>query len=130
MVNTGKNKNPDEMTEAELAEHFYAHREDLAGEEVASQPPERMDVMISTRFSPGEAAELRAAAAQAGLSVSAFLRQCAMTTMRGTVVDLERARADLKDMYSKAADALQALADTPPARARTNRPRRDPARAA
>lgn len=125
-----KNKHPDEMTEAELADHFYAHRDDLAGEAVASQPTRRMDVMISTRFSPAEATELRAAAAQAGLSVSAFLRQCAMTTMRDTVVDLERARSDLKDVYSKAADALQALSDKPPTRARTKRPRRDPAKAA
>lgn len=81
---------------------------------MTSQPPERMDVMISTRFSPGEAAELRAAAAQAGLSVSAFMRQCVMATLGDAVVDLERARADLKDVYSKAADALQALADKPP----------------
>jgi uncharacterized protein (DUF1778 family) len=130
MARTKKSKHPDEMTEAELADYFYTHRDDLAGEEVASQPPKRMDVMISTRFSPGEAAELRAAAAQAGLSVSAFLRQSVMTTMRDTVVDLERARADLKDVYSKAADALQALSDKPPTRAQARRPRRHPAKAA
>ncbi|MPZ25900.1 MAG: hypothetical protein GEV12_05485 [Micromonosporaceae bacterium] len=118
------------MTETELADYFYAHRDDLAGDEVTSQAPERMDVMISTRFSPAEAAELRAAAARAGLSVSAFLRQSVMATLSDTVVDLERARADLKDVYSKAADALQALADKPPTRSRARPLRRQSANAA
>lgn len=129
MARTKKTKHPDAMTEAELAEYFYAHRDDLAGDEVTSQPPERMDVMISARFSPAEAAELRAAAAQAGLSVSAFLRQCVIARLSDTVVDLERARADLRDVYSKAADALQALADQPPT-LQARRSRRRSARAA
>jgi hypothetical protein len=118
MADSGKNKHPDEMTEAELADYYYAHRDDLAGDEVTSDAPERMDVMISARFSPAEAAELRAAAARAELSVSAFLRQCVMVRLSDKVVDLERARADLKDMYSKAADALRALADKPPSGSR------------
>jgi hypothetical protein len=89
------------MTEAELAEYFYAHRDDLAGEEVPSRTPERMDVMISARFTPSEAVELRAAAEQARMSVSAFLRQRVMATLHTNVVNLERARADLKDVYTK-----------------------------
>lgn len=46
-------KNPDEMTEAELADYYYAHRDDLAGEVVPSHTPSRLDVMISTRSSSG-----------------------------------------------------------------------------
>jgi hypothetical protein len=116
MANTGKSKHPDEMTEAELADYFYGQRDDLVGEEATSDAPERMDVMISARFSPAEAVELRAAAARAQLSVSAFLRQCVVARLSDKVVDLERARADLRDVYSKAADALQALADRPVSR--------------
>lgn len=107
-------KRPEEMTEAELAEYYYAHRADLAGEEVPSRSPERMDVMISARFTPSEAAQLRAAAERAGMSVSAFLRQRVMAALSSNVVDLERARADLKEVYAKAADALRALAGNPP----------------
>jgi len=109
-------KHPDDMTEAELAEYYYAHRDDLAGDEVPSRVPERMDVMISARFTPSEAADLRAAAERARMSVSAFLRHRVMATLHSNVVDLDRARADLHDVYSKAADALCALAE-PPARA-------------
>ncbi len=130
MSESNSSKHPDEMTEAELAEYFYAHRDDLAGEEVPSRAPERMDVMISARFAPSEAAELRAAAEQARMSVSAFLRQRVIATMHTNVVDLERARADLRDVYTKAADALRALAEPPPTRRRARKPRRETTNAA
>ncbi|HET8661456.1 MAG TPA: hypothetical protein VFM55_20970 [Micromonosporaceae bacterium] len=65
----------DTMTEAELAEHFQRHRDDLAGDEVESRTPMRLAVMISARFSREEASALRAAAERAGMSVSAYLRQ-------------------------------------------------------
>jgi hypothetical protein len=109
-------KDPDDMTEAELAQYYYTHRDDLAGDEVPSRVPERMDVMISARFTQSEAAEVRAAAERARMSISAFLRQRVMASLNSNVVDLDRARADLKDVYSKAADALRALAETPPGR--------------
>lgn len=113
---------PDGMTEAELAEYYYAHRDDIAGDEVASTAPKRLDVMISARFSTTEASQVRAAAEQARMSVSAFLRQQALAALGGNVVDLARVRADLEDMHAKAADALQALADEPVAR--HSKPRR------
>lgn len=118
MAKPKKPKHPDEMTEAELADYFYAHRDDLAGDKVSSREPERMDGMISTRFSPAEAAEMWAAAARAELSVSAFLRQCVMASLSEKVVDLDRALADLRDVYSKAAVALRVSADQPPQRSR------------
>ncbi len=106
----GTAKNPDDMTEAELAEYFYANRGDLAGDEVPSRNPPRLDVMISVRFSASEASEVRAAAARAHMSVSAYLRERALRP-GGEVVDLERVRADLRAVRATAADALNALAD-------------------
>lgn len=106
-------KNPDEMTEAELADYYYSHRDDLAGEEVPSHTPSRLDVMISARFSAAEAAKVRAAAQRARMSVSAFLRQQALAAVDSNVVDLARLRADLEDVRCKAADALRALPDEP-----------------
>lgn len=130
MAKTKKTRYLDEMTEAELADYFYAHREDLAGEEVPSRTPERMDVMISARFAPAEAAELRAAAERAKMSVSAFIRQRVMATIGTHAVDVERARADLRDVYAKAADALRALADKPPlGSSRERKQKREPATA-
>lgn len=52
-----------------------------------------MDVMISARFTPSEAAELRAAAEQGKMSVSAFLRRRVIAALRSNVIDIERARA-------------------------------------
>jgi hypothetical protein len=80
--------------------------------------------MISARFSAAEAAQVRAAAEQARMSGSAFLRQQALAAVGGNVVDLARVRADLEDMRSKATDALQALADEPATR--PSQPRRRP----
>lgn len=109
-------KNPDEMTEAELADYYYEHRDDLAGEEVPSHTPRRLDVMISARFSTSEAAAVRAAAERARMSVSAFLRQQALDAVDSNVVDLVRLRADLEDVRCKATDALRAISDEPRAR--------------
>jgi hypothetical protein len=106
-------KSPDEMTEAELAEYYYSHRDELAGEEVTSRTPARMDVMVSARFSKTEAAKVRAAAARANMSLSAFLRRRVLASLEDNVIDLDRARADLREMRSKATDALRALADDP-----------------
>ena len=105
-------KRPEEMTEAELAEYYYQNRHDLAGAEVPSRTPVKMGVMISVRFTPDEARQVRAAAAQANMSVSAYLRQCAFAAPHDNVVDLDRVRADLRDVRSRAADALRALADS------------------
>jgi uncharacterized protein (DUF1778 family) len=103
-------KSPDAITEAELAADFYEHRDDLAGDEVPSKLPARLDVMISARFTREEAETLRDSAAQAGMSVSGFLRQSALTAAVTNVVDLDRVRQDVAGMRELAADALRALA--------------------
>lgn len=124
--------NPDDMSEAELAEHFYTHRHDLAGEEVSSQTPARMDVMISARFSQAEAEQVRTAAASGQMSVSAFLRQGVLAALGPAVVDLRRVRADLVEVRARADDALAALGGEPgptpdsPPRPATPGPKRKP----
>ncbi|HYJ33788.1 MAG TPA: hypothetical protein VE326_11265 [Candidatus Binatia bacterium] len=73
-------KNPSDMTEAELAEYYYEHRDDpdMWGEPVSSREPERLDTVISLRFTSDEAASLREAAKSAGINVSALLRAAAL----------------------------------------------------
>lgn len=102
----------EEMTEAELADYYYEHRDELAEhdeEPVASVKPERLDVMVSARFSLSEAAEVRAAAEKAKMSVSAFLRLAALNAMGSEVVDVERARADLLECVTPLMDAMVSL---------------------
>jgi ribosomal protein L29 len=99
-----------EMSEAELAEYYYQHRHEAAGEVVNSTPPGRLDLMVSARFSEVEAAAVRQAAQRAGMSVSAFLRQSALANTDTNVVDLERVRRDVARLRDLASDALRALA--------------------
>lgn len=96
--------------EANLAEEFYRHRGDLAGEEVPSVTPARLDVMVSARFSAQEAQALRRAADGAGMTLSAFLRQCALAASQTNVIDLDRVRQDVVRLRDLASDALRALA--------------------
>jgi hypothetical protein len=98
------------MSEAQLAEQFYRHRGEPSGEEVGSRTPTRLDVMVSARFSRDEANALRAAADRAGMSLSAFLRQSALTASATNVVDLDRVRQDVARVQELASDALRALA--------------------
>lgn len=104
------NDDVDKMTEAELAEYFHRHRDELAGEKVESRAPIRLDVMISVRFSGDEASALRAAAERAGMSLSAFLRQSVLAASTSNVVDLDRVRQDVARVQELASDALRALA--------------------
>lgn len=104
-----RNDDVNAMTEAELAEDFYQHRDELAGEEIASRPPTRLDVMVSARFSRDEASALREAAERAGMTLSAFLRQSALTASAANVVDLDRIRRDMTQVHELAADALRTL---------------------
>lgn len=103
-------RDPDEMSEEELAEYFYEHRDELAGEEVPSRTPARLDVMFSARFSREEADAVREAADEAKMTLSAFLRQAVLATTGRRVVDLERVRKDVAKLRELSDDAWQALA--------------------
>lgn len=99
-----------EMTDAELAEYYYAHRDDpaMVGEEVAYTPPR--GARVAVRLSFDEERRIREAAEAAGMTVSAFLRQAALTAAVGQVVDIERLRRDVDAARSRIDDAWQALA--------------------
>lgn len=102
-------KQLDEMTEAELAEHYYAHREDIdsAGDEVDYVPPRAARVAIRLSFE--EERRIRRAAEAAGMSVSGFLRQVGLSAADGGVVDIDRLRRDVNEARARIDDAWQAL---------------------
>lgn len=102
-------RDPESMTEEELAEYYYEHRNELGGEEVPSRRPHRLDVMISARFTPTEAASVRAAAERAGVSVSAYLRNCVLAADDAKVINLDRVRKDLATARNVVDHALRAL---------------------
>lgn len=67
------------MTDAELADYQYTHRDDPLGDEADLEEVEidiahRLSVSMSFRLSPDEASEIRAAAERAGISVSDWIR--------------------------------------------------------
>lgn len=69
---------PSDMTEAELAEWQYAHRDVLdpeEGEEVEFDISQQLSVTISFRLPGAEADAIREAAREAGLSLSEWIRQ-------------------------------------------------------
>ncbi|MEU9888236.1 hypothetical protein [Sphaerisporangium sp. NPDC051011] len=72
----------EQMSEAELAEFYYAHRNDpgALGEEVLRTEPSRLSSMVSVRFTPEESVRLRNAAEGAGLTLSSYLRQCTLAS--------------------------------------------------
>lgn len=100
----------DEMSEAELAEYYYAHRDDpdMVSEEVAYNPPRGARVAVRLTFD--EERRIREAAEAAEMTMSAFLRQAALSTAIGQVIDIERLRRDVDEARSRIDDAWQALA--------------------
>lgn len=67
------------MTDAELADHQYAHRDDPLGaggdlEDVEVEIAHPLSVSMSFRLAPQEASAIRAAAERAGISVSDWIR--------------------------------------------------------
>lgn len=107
--------NLDQMTEAELADH-YNRTHDLSefdgGRVVA--PPNRREtrsVTISVRFSPSELAQIEAEAAESGVPLTAFIRTAAMEAVgppidRDEVLDLVAAlRASVEGAKRRRADA-------------------------
>jgi uncharacterized protein (DUF1778 family) len=87
--------------ERERAAYYEAHKDqpDDWGEPTKSKARRRLASMISVRLSAGEAAAVRAAAEERGISVSAFLREAALKEAEVTPADepdrghVERLRA-------------------------------------
>ncbi len=103
-------KQPDEMTEAELADYYYARRDDpeMVGESVDYVPPR--GARVAVRLNLEEERRIREAAHAAGMTVSAFLRQAGLTAAAERVVDIDRLRRDVREARSRIDDAWQALA--------------------
>ncbi len=103
--------NTEPTTETERAENHYAHRddEDRWGQPVGARGPEQLSVMVSARFSRSEADQLSAAAEAAGMTRSAFVRQAALTSTAGKVVDVARVRRNVDEAERQLAAARQAL---------------------
>ena len=78
--------------ETERAEDHYGQRDedDRWGDPVEAQGPETLSVIVSVRFSRAEADHLVEAAEAAGMSRSAFVRQAALSSAAGKVVDVAR----------------------------------------
>jgi uncharacterized protein (DUF1778 family) len=108
----------DEMTEHreplpedERGEEHWAHRndDDRWGEPVEAKGPEPLAVMVSARFSRAEADQLAEAAEAAGMSRSAFVRQAALSSAAGKVVDVARVRRSVDEAERQLSAAREAL---------------------
>jgi uncharacterized protein (DUF1778 family) len=102
-------KQPEQMTEAELADYYYARRNDLdmLGEQVKYVPPRAARVAVRLSFE--EEDRIRQAAQSAGMSVSAFLRQAGLSAARADIVNIERLRRDVIEARARIEDAWQVL---------------------
>ncbi len=98
-------------TESERAEQLYAEREDddRWGEPVEVRGPDQLTVMVSARFSRAEADQLTAVAEAAGISRSALVRQAALSSVTGKVIDVARVRRDMDEAERRLAAAREAL---------------------
>lgn len=98
------------MTDAELAEHYYARRDnvDPLGEQVQFRPPR--GARVGVRLSCEEERQIREAAELAGMTVSAYLRQAGLSAAAARVVDIDRLRRDVDEARARIDDAWRALA--------------------
>ena len=71
----------EQMTEAELAEHYDTNRDaDEWGESERVERPERREVTISVRFTEREITEIRDRAEQVGMKPTAYIREVVLRT--------------------------------------------------
>lgn len=105
-----KDQQAADMTEAELADHYYAQRDnpEMVGDQVDYVPPRA--VRLAVRLSFEEELRVRQAAQAAGMTVSAFLRQAGLTAAAAHVVDIDRLRRDVNEARASIDDAWRALA--------------------
>jgi uncharacterized protein (DUF1778 family) len=79
-------KDPDKMSDAELAEYHWQHRDDKLGEEVEFEIAKPLRVTMSFRLPAQEADAIREAATAAGTSLSEWIRWATMRAARDTDV--------------------------------------------
>ena len=81
-----RSKHPDEMSDAELAEYHWQHRDDELGEKVKFEVAKPLRVTMSFRLPAEEADAIREAAAAAGTSLSEWIRWATNRAARYTDV--------------------------------------------
>lgn len=84
---------PEGMTQEEYAEWLYRHRDEPGWEQVEAEVSPNLATVVSVRLRRGELTAIARAAEAAGLKLSTFIRQAALSA--SSVVDLEAARRDL-----------------------------------
>lgn len=102
---------PEQLPEGAPAEEHWAYRddEDRWGDPVEAKGPEPLSVMVSARFSRSEAGQIAAAAEAAGMSRSAFVRQAALSSAAGKVVDVARVKRSVDEAERQLSAAREAL---------------------
>lgn len=88
----------DTMTDAELADYQYAHRDDPLGAEadlldVEMEIAHPLSVSMSFRLPPQEASAIRAAAERSGMTMSDWIRGCAPPPPKEPLRSRRRCRA-------------------------------------
>jgi hypothetical protein len=117
-------RDPNELTEAELAEWQYAHREELdseEGEEVEVEISPQLSVTISFRLPGAEADAIREAAGVSGLSLSEWIRQACADALdpAESASSGRKAQAELREAgreLEKLARRLSSAASAAPTR--------------
>ena len=102
---------PKDMTDAELAEWQYAHRDELesaADEEVEIEISPQLSVTISFRLPGHEADAIREAARDAGVSLSEWIRRACTDALRPG--ETERRQRALQAELHGLARELEAVA--------------------
>ncbi|MGH3905259.1 MAG: plasmid mobilization protein [Pseudonocardiaceae bacterium] len=83
----------DTLTDEQVAEHYYRHREEIErdpGEPVDIEPARPLSLVVSVRLREDEAEQVAVAAEEAGMKVSTFIRQAAVAAAtRDESLDLE-----------------------------------------
>ncbi|MGH3679043.1 MAG: plasmid mobilization protein [Natronosporangium sp.] len=84
---------PEGMTQEEYAEWLHRHRDEPGWEQVEAEVSPNLATVVSVRLRRSELTAVANAAEAAGLKLSTFIRQAALSA--SSVVDLDAARRDL-----------------------------------
>jgi hypothetical protein len=100
------------MTEGEyaaLAKELYDQRDALDGEEVEAEIDPAIRSVVSVRFNRGELGVIEAAAEKAGLALSTYIRNAALSA--AGAIDLDAARRDLASLAKRLEQLRRHLGD-------------------
>jgi hypothetical protein len=92
-----------------LADEIYEQRESVEGDEVDAEVDPNIRSVVSVRFNRGELAVIEAAAQSAGLALSTYIRNAALST--AGAIDLDAARRDLASLAKRLEQLRRHLGD-------------------